>query len=190
MRRIGLVVAWSAATLVAMTIAATAVGSVRGHVTDLPAIPTAGTAMLLTTTTTSDLTESSTTSTPPTTDSAAPSTTTTTTRTTTTTTVPPGPATTTSTTVPPGPATTTTVPPGPAITTYTLIGGQVTISALEPEVGLVAAVPSAGFSAEIEESGPEEVEIDFKSSDHKSSFQARWKDGELDVKIDEELDDD
>ena len=82
MRRVGIVVVWSAATLVAMTIAATAVGSVRGHVTDLPAIPTAGTAMLLTTTTTSAVTESSTTSTPPTTDGAAPPTTTTTSTTT------------------------------------------------------------------------------------------------------------
>ena len=185
MRRVGIVVVWSAATLVAMTIAATAVGSVRGHVTDLPAIPTAGTAMLLTTTTTSAVTESSTTSTPPTTDGAAPPTTTTTSTTTTTTTTP---ATTPTTAAPP--PSTTTVPPGPAVTTYTLIGGQVTISALEPDVGLVAAVPAAGFSTDIEHSGPGEVEIDFKSSGHKSSFQARWKDGELDVKIDEEPDDD
>jgi hypothetical protein len=57
-------------------------------------------------------------------------------------------------------------------------------------VGLVAAVPAAGFSIEIEESGPGEVEIEFESSGHESSFRARWKDGELDIKIDEEPEDD
>ena len=192
MRRVGIVMAWSVATLVAMTIAGSAVGSVRGQVTDVPAIPTAGTAAFLTTTTIAP-TELSTTSTPPTTDDTTPPTTkvstpTTSSSTTTTTTTPA--QTTPTTTSPPPPATTTTVPAAPAITTYTLIGGQVTISALEPDVGLVAAVPAAGFSTEIEHSGPGEVEIEFESSGHKSSFRARWKDGELDIKIDEEPEDD
>lgn len=198
MRRVGIVVAWSVATLVAMTIAGTAVGSVRGQVTDVPAIPTAGTAAFLTTTTIAPA-ESSTASAPHTTDGTTPpptevaastassTTTTTTTATTTTTTTP---VTTPTTTSPPPPTTTTSAPAAPAVTTYTLIGGQVTISALEPDVGLVAAVPTAGFSAEIDESGPGEVEIEFESSDHQSSFRARWKDGALDIEIDEEPEDD
>ena len=190
MRRVGIVVAWLAATMVAMLIAATAVGSVRGQVTDVPAIPNAGTAALLAATTTTAVAESSTTTSaaptidPTTTTTAAvtPSSSTTTTTTT--------PSSTPTTTSPPPTTTTTTVPPGPAITTYTLIGGQVWISADEPDVAFVNAVPKAGFSVEVEKSGPTEVEVKFESADHQSEFRARWNDGELDIDIDEESEDD
>lgn len=192
-RRVGIVAAWLATTMVAMLIAATAVGSVRGQVTDVPAIPTAGTSALLTTTTAAteafalgaSTAESTTTTT---TVAGAATGSTTTTSGTTTTTVTSTPITT-PTTVPTS-TTTTTVPHGLSIATYTLIGGQVTISTLEPDVGLVAAVPAAGFSAEIEESGPGEVKVEFESSGHKSSFRARWEDSELDIKIKEESEDD
>jgi hypothetical protein len=86
--------------------------------------------------------------------------------------------------------TTTTVPPGPAITTYTLIGGQVWISADEPDVAFVNAVPKAGFSVEIDKAGPKEVRVEFESADHQSEFRARWEDGELDIDIDEESEED
>ncbi|MCH7844209.1 MAG: hypothetical protein IH850_00050 [Acidobacteria bacterium] len=192
MRRVGIVVAWLAATMVAILIASTAVGSVRGQVTDVPAIPTAGTAALLATTTTT-IGEQATTSTPPTTDgSAAPTTTITVPPTASSTTTTTAPASTPTTTSPPAPTTTTTttttttVPPRPAVTTYSLIGGQVWISADEPDVVFVNAVPKAGFSVEIDKAGPEEVRVEFESSDHESSFRARWKDGELDIDIEEE----
>ncbi len=178
--------AWLAATMVAMLIAATAVGSVRGQVTDVPAIPSAGTAALLATSSTTIVGEAPTGSTPPTTDgTAAP----------TTITVPPAaasttttaPASTTTTTSPPASTTTTTVPPEPQVLPpYELIGGLVRISVDEPNVYLVAATPKAGFSIEIDEAGPAEVRVEFESSDHESSFRARWEDGELDIDIDEE----
>lgn len=177
-RRVGVVVAWLAATMVSMLIAATAVGSVRGQVTDVPAIPSAGTALLATTTTV--VTESSTTGAPPTTDVPTPTTTVATPSTITTTTT-----STTSTTVPTS-TTTTTAPNGPVVTTYRLDGGEIRISALEPHVNLVSAFPFGGFSVEVDEAGPEEVGVEFESSDHESSFRARWKDGELDIDIDEE----
>ena len=131
----------------------------------LPAEPDASTALAIdpTTTTTTAVTPSSSTTTTTTTPSSTPTT-----------------------TSPPPTTTTTTVPPGPAITTYTLIGGQVWISADEPDVALVNAVPKAGFSVEIDKAGPEEVRVEFESSDHESSFRARWKDGELDIDIEEE----
>jgi hypothetical protein len=158
----------------------------------VPAIPNAGTAALLAATTTTAAAESSTTTnTAPAID---PTTTTTaavtpTSSTTTTTTTPSSTPTTTS--PPPTTTTTTTVPPGrPAITTYTLIGGQVWISADEPDVAFVNAVPKAGFSVEVEKSGPKEVEVKFESADHQSEFRARWKDGELDIDIDEESEED
>ncbi len=189
MRRVGIVAAWVVATMVATMIAASAVGSVRGQVTDVPAIPNAGTAALLAATTTTAVAESSTTTgaapaiDPTTTTTAAVTPTSSTTTTTTT------PSSTPTTTSPP-PTTTTTVPTGPAITTYTLIGGQVWISADEPNVAFVNAVPKAGFSVEVEKSGPKEVEVKFESADHQSEFRARWKDGELAIDIDEESEED
>ena len=193
MRRVGIVVAWLAATMVAMLIAATAVGSVRGQVTDVPAIPSAGAAALLAMSTTTTVLGPSTTNTPTTTDgTVAPTTTITVPPTASSTTTTTAPASTPTTTSPPAPTTTTTttttttVPPRPAVTTYSLIGGQVWISADEPDVVFVNAVPEAGFSVEIDKAGPEEVRVEFESSDHESSFRARWKDGELDIDIEEE----
>jgi cytoskeletal protein RodZ len=194
MRRVGIVVAWVVATMVATMIAATAVGSVRGQVTDVPAIPRAGTVVLLATSTTTTAVEPSTTS-PPTTGGTTPTTepvtatteaTTTTTSSTTTTTSPPSTPPTTSA---PTPTTTTTAPNGPAVTTHRLQGGEVRISALEPDVNLVSAFPFGGFSVEVEKSGPDKVEVTFESEDHKSSFKASWEDGELNIDIKEEAED-
>jgi len=190
MRRVGVAVAWVVATMVAMLIAATAVGSVRGQVTDVPAIPFAGTAALLAMSTTTTVLGPSTTSTPPTTNgTAAP----------TTAIADPPPASTTTTTTLPAATTTTTSPQAPTTTTtttvpaepqvlppYELIGGLVTISVDDPNVYLVAATPKAGFSVEIDKAGPGEVRVEFESSDRESSFRARWEDGELDIDIDEE----
>ena len=185
-RRVGIVVAWFAATIVAIGVAATAVGSVRGQVTDVPVIPAADTVALLVTTTTAATVDTTTTTTlPSTTTTTATEGTTPPTTSQTTTTSTTAPQSTTTTTAPVALTTTTTVT-SPAVTTYQLIGGQVTISALQPNVTLVGAVPTAGFSAEVDESGPEEVEVDFESSGHKSSFRARWEDGSLDIDIDEE----
>ncbi|MCH8992789.1 MAG: hypothetical protein IIA44_13720 [Acidobacteria bacterium] len=187
MRRVGIVVAWLAATMVAMLIAATAVGSVRGQVTDVPAIPSAGAAALLAMSTTTTVLGPSTTNTPTTTDgTAAPTTTITVPPTASSTTTTTAPASTPTTTSPPTTTTTTTVPIGPVVTTHRLEGGEIRISALEPDVNLVSAFPFGGFSVEIDKAGPEEVRVEFESSDHESSFRARWKDGELDIDIEEE----
>jgi hypothetical protein len=191
MRRVGIVVAWVVATAVATMIAATAVGSVRGQVTDVPAIPNAGTAVLLAATTTTGVTESSTTSTLPVTD---PTTTTTAvvTPTSTTTTTTSAPSTLTPTTTSPPPptsTTTTTAPNGPAVTTHRLVGGEIRISALEPDVNLVSAFPFGGFSVEVEKSGPGKVEVKFESEDHNSSFKASWEEGNLKIDIREEAED-
>ena len=188
MRRVGVAVAWVVATMVAMLIAATAVGSVRGQVTDVPAIPSAGTAALLAMSTTTTVLGPSTTSTPLTADGTAAPTTAIAdpppASTTTTTTLP---AATTTTTSPPAPTTTTTVPAEPQVLPpYELIGGLVTISVDDPNVYLVAATPKAGFSVETDKAGPGEVRVEFESSDRESSFRARWEDGELDIDIDEE----
>ena len=52
------------------------------------------------------------------------------------------------------------------------------------------AVAERGFTIDVEHDGPETVEVEFKSESHDSKLTARMHDGELDIKIDEESDDD
>lgn len=185
--------AWATATLLSMAIAASAVGTVRGGVTEIPEIPDAAplaaavTSILPATagTTLPDSTPSTTGA--ATTASSVPSSTTTlaSRATTTTTTSVARQTTTTATTA----ATTTTTAVGSDVSTHQLIGGQVTMSASNGEVHLVAAVPAGGFSAEIEDAGPAELKVEFESSDHHSTFRARWENGQLDIDIREEEED-
>jgi hypothetical protein len=178
-------VMWLAVTATAVFIAAAAVGSVRDQVTETP------TAMIPTTTVTTlgpagpsdpaaDVGSAPTTTAPTTT---APTTTTTPTTTlpdvsaTTTTTA----ATTTTTAAP----TTTTTPPPTEIRSYELIGGSVTVEVGNGTVGLAGASPKAGFSMDVENSGPEKVEVEFESDHHESSFSARFRDGVFTPEIEE-----
>ena len=54
------------------------------------------------------------------------------------------------------------------------------------EVNLAGATPRPGFTADYEHTGPDEVEIKFVSSDHKSKLEANFEGGELRVDIEEE----
>ena len=176
------IAAWIGGTLVSVLLAASAVGSVRGEVTDVPGIDAAASlaASLNGTSTTIDGITSTTTDgagpgtsvTPPPDDQSGGTTTATTTPQTTTT----------------SPKATTTSAEEPARSTYRLVGGQVTITALDPTVSLIAAVPAPGFSVEFDHLGPGEVRVEFESETHRSSFRARWENGELDIEIDEDAD--
>ena len=145
-------------TATAVFIAAAAVGSVRDQVTETP------TAMIPTTTVTTPGPASP--SDPATDVGSAPATTA---------------PTTTSTTTP----TTTTIAPTTEIRSYELIGGSVTVEVGNGTVGLAGASPKAGFSMDVENSGPEKVEVEFKSDHHESSFSARFRDGVFTPEIEE-----
>ena len=166
-------VAWLAATMVAVVIASAAVGTVRSE-SEQPS----ATSPYFNTSTTVATDQSSTTSTgtpgsTSTTSSTAPSS-----GSSTSTTVTTLPGSTSSTSV------TTTTPTSPK--TYTLAGGTVTIAANDPTVTLVGAVPKAGFTVDVEHTGPDEVRVEFESENHESSFRAEWEDGELLIDIDGE----
>ena len=195
LRRIGFIVAWAMVTLVAVAIAAQAVGSVRDQVTNRPS-PIVDVSALATTTTTAPV--EATTTTPPsttTTSTTRPPETTTTTSTTvveattTTATAAPEPTTTTTTTSAPPPTTTTAAPPEMTIKTYEMVGGWVRIRSGSGKVFLGGAGANAGFTMEVEDSGPDEVEVEFRSESHKSKFSAEFEGGELRVEIKEEGDD-
>ena len=69
---------------------------------------------------------------------------------------------------------------------YELVGGFVQIRHGNGDVWFDGASPRPGFSVEIEETGPEKVEVEFESSDHTSKFKAFYDDGELVIDRDEE----
>jgi len=189
-RRLTYVLIWLAVTTTAVFVAAAAVGSVRDQVTDTPS------AMVPTTTIATSLAGPATPKTEPgrETTPSIPTTSTTTTTTTltastttvpdvsTTTTRPPAPTTTTTTAPPP----TTTSPPPTEIRSYDLVGGSVTVEVGVNTVGLAGASPKAGFSMEVENSGPEKVEVEFKSDHHESQFSGEFKDGVFVPKIEED----
>jgi hypothetical protein len=206
-RSFGFVAAWLAGTLVAVLIAAAAVGSVRNEVTDAPTALGAPN-------TTISVPESD--STPPSSvviqvddpiseDVEEPTTTTvaedTIESTTTTTTDPEQQTTTTvsSTTQPehdPAPSTTTTTEPPDETTTTTVASytktydvkdaGSVTIRVSGDDVTFAGAYPLEGWTFKLKDGGPEEVEVRFEKNDDeedKVSFKAKVDDGELEVKI-------
>jgi hypothetical protein len=57
---------------------------------------------------------------------------------------------------------------------------------LAPNVWLVGAVPSVGFTTDVENAGPEKVEVEFDSEGSESKFRAFFEGGQLIVDIDED----
>ena len=195
LRRLAFAGAWVGATALAVLIAAAAVASVRTGVTDQPraAEPFTRTQVTVAAATTSTTVSGATTTTQPGGSTSTTSATTTTTPPGETTTTQPGGSTsttTTSTTVPGAttttteapPTTTTTIPPSETLT-YSGTPGQVTIRSAEPDVWFVAAAANFPFMAEVKDTGPNEVSVEFESEDEEWRFQAKWEDGELEVKF-------
>lgn len=186
--------AWIAATLVAVTVAAAAVGSVRSEVTDAPvalgsqsivadvASTTAGGSSdsLVSVTTTllnpEDIEQELTTTTQveEVTDESTTSTI----------------ASATSTTI--AQVTTTTQPPQTTTTvdgytkTYDTAGGSVRINVSGESVTFAGATPLPGWTVELKDSGPEQVSVHFERNDDEEDeieFKAKIDDGELKVSI-------
>ncbi len=198
MRKIVYPLIWLAVTATAVLIASAAVSSVRDQVTDTP------TAMLPPTTVAVSSTEplvadpvkpeapaAATIEEPSTTTTSLPTTTTSTTSTTTTTapTATSAPATTTTTTAPTT-TTTTTAPTTEVPPPYDLIGGSVSVEIGNGAVHLLGAWPKAGFTMEVENSGPEKVEVEFHNDAHESRFSGTFEDDRFVSSISESADDD
>jgi len=209
MRKIVYPLIWLAVTAAAVLIASAAVSSVRDQVTDTP------TAMLPPTTiaigsTDQLVADPSQPDTPPTTlpeASTAPPTSVSTTTSKiptdapttvpTTTTAPssetePEPVETTTTATTTVPTTTTTTAPPTEIRSYDLVGGSVSVEVGDRTVRLAGASPKPGFTMEVENSGPEKVEVEFHNDDHESHFTGKFEDGHFVPSIEEssEADDD
>ena len=193
-RRIAVVTAWAAATFATALVAWSAVRLAGDQVNEdpvrplsaaeaeaLPAfttvtsgippeVPTTATPASGTTTTGTGVTSS-----PPTPTTSTPGTTATTT---------PGPSTTTTA------GDTSTTAPSSGISAHQMIGGSVVIESGGGQVRLVSASPRPGFSVEVDDDGPEKVDVEFRREDHESRFTAGWEDGRARVRIDEHGEDD
>jgi hypothetical protein len=84
---------------------------------------------------------------------------------------------------------TTTVGQGEQIETYEVEGGWVTIRTDEDGVYFESASPQSGWSADVDEDGPGEVVVIFKSSEEETQFKAKFEDGQVRITIEDEEDD-
>lgn len=196
-RTLGISVAWLGATILAVVVAAAAVGSVRSEVTESPtalgspavatlaldtateAAPDPATEPKIPDTTTLALPQASEPTTEPTTPKEpVPTSSTSTTS--------PGvgtPATsTTSTSQPPTP---TTTAPAQVYKTFDTAAGSVRVIVQGNTVTFGGAFPKPGWSVELEKAGPESVEVKFETNDDSDEieFHAKIEDGELKVSI-------
>ena len=60
-----------------------------------------------------------------------------------------------------------------------------TISASPGSVNFVSAIPQAGFTTELRETGPEKVRVRFVGATVIYEFEAEWESGELEVETSE-----
>jgi hypothetical protein len=66
-------------------------------------------------------------------------------------------------------------------------GGSVGIEYWPDNVVLQWATPEPGFSVEVKHSGPDQVEVEFEGEDDEGSeFKATWRNGQLEVSIEED----
>ena len=181
--------AWLGATLVAVAVAAAAVGSVRSQLTDAPTpLGASASATFPTETTLPD------TSVPETSGSDPV-------RSTTTVSVVGSSVTTTSTSLPTGSttsSTSTTTPPTSSTQaqsysrTFETPGGSVRVVVDGPNVSFGGAVPKTGWRVELKESGPEEVKVEFEQNEGSGQieFMAKVENGDLVTEISSEDHDD
>lgn len=83
----------------------------------------------------------------------------------------------------------TTTQPGAASTkTYRSSGGTVVVSVDEGArtVVLLGATSAAGFDVDVEDDGPDEVRVEFKSSSLESKIKVKFEGSVLDVEIDDQ----
>lgn len=73
--------------------------------------------------------------------------------------------------------------------TYENEGGWVSISTDSQGVHFESASPKAGWNVTVEEQGPEEVVVVFKTTGEEIHFKARFEDGSVRIEIEEDDDD-
>jgi hypothetical protein len=70
-------------------------------------------------------------------------------------------------------------PVAPTTKTYTTVGGSAVIRLQDPNVTLVSYSPAAGYSAIVDKSGPDEVDVRFTNGENEARIRVRFHDGQL-----------
>ena len=74
----------------------------------------------------------------------------------------------------------------PAVTeAYDLAGGVVTVRYRNGTARVVTATPNSGFDVDVNDGGPEKVDVRFRSDAHESRLVTRWRNGSPDPERDE-----
>jgi hypothetical protein len=68
---------------------------------------------------------------------------------------------------------------------YELAGGVVTVRYVDGTARLVSAAPTSGFDVDVNDGGPDKVDVRFRSDAHESRLVARWRGGAPDAQRDE-----
>jgi hypothetical protein len=170
LKRLGVVVAWLVATFATASLTLAAVTRV-GEQVDAGALPVSGADIAARVNSSSTIDVTTTAPTPVTTEPANSTTTTTTIASTSTT----RPTTSTSTT---GSIVVSVVPEWQ----YTP-GGSVAVTVTGDVVALVVATPAAGFDLDVNETGPDRVEVDFESSTCFYRVRAEAEDGVIEWRV-------
>ena len=89
----------------------------------------------------------------------------------------------TTTTTVPEQTTTTTLPETTGPFTYPVVGGSVTISCHANDVSLGGAVPSSGYSVDVEKAGPEEVRVVFALDETETEVRIECLDGAPEAEV-------
>lgn len=69
------------------------------------------------------------------------------------------------------------------VKTTTTAGGVVTVKYRPGEVVFQTASPAVGFRAELEKSGPPEVDVKFESQSAEIEYHAKWEAGQLKIEV-------
>jgi hypothetical protein len=69
------------------------------------------------------------------------------------------------------------------VETISSAGGTVTVSYGNGQVHFQGASPAFGYSMEIEETGPDEVRVDFESEESEVSVRVEWDGDGLDIEV-------
>jgi outer membrane biosynthesis protein TonB len=83
------------------------------------------------------------------------------------------------------PATTPPRPPAPGDDTIESTCGSITVAVEGDEVTLTSTTPGPGFSVDVKNEGPEEVEVGFAGGDEECELRARVEDGTLVTDVDD-----
>lgn len=78
--------------------------------------------------------------------------------------------------------------PQPAAVTeaYELVGGAVTVRYRDGSTTLISATPNSGFDVDVNDGGPEKVDVRFRSDEHESRLVTRWRAGAPDPRREEQ----